>query len=189
MSIDALIASYGLPAIFLGAGIEGETTVIAGGILARRGDFAPGWVAAAAGAGSFVADQALFAIGRHFHEHPRVEAMLERPLARKAVASLERHPVLYVMGFRFMIGLRTISPIAIGASGLSRRLFLSLNFVSAAIWAALFTVIGYWLGGRIEPLLKALKSDSAAMLGLVGLAMVLVALKIGWHRFQARPRG
>ena len=36
MAIEALIARYGLAAIFLGAGIEGETSVVAGGVLAHR---------------------------------------------------------------------------------------------------------------------------------------------------------
>jgi hypothetical protein len=36
MTIDSLIAHYGLAAIFLGAGTEGEAAAVAGGIVAHR---------------------------------------------------------------------------------------------------------------------------------------------------------
>lgn len=37
MTIEALIARYGLAALVLGAGMEGETVVILGGIMVQRG--------------------------------------------------------------------------------------------------------------------------------------------------------
>ncbi len=36
MALDALIVRFGLPAVFIGAGIEGEPFAIAGGFLAHR---------------------------------------------------------------------------------------------------------------------------------------------------------
>ena len=79
MSIELLIARYGLLAIFLGAGIEGETVVLLGGVLSHRG-FLPFWpVALAAAFGSFVADQLLFFAGRHARSYPAVQRVLARP--------------------------------------------------------------------------------------------------------------
>ena len=66
LSIETLIAEYGLAAVFLGAGIEGETMVLAGGLFAHEGMLSlPGAMIAAA-CGSFVADQLFFAAGRRF---------------------------------------------------------------------------------------------------------------------------
>lgn len=65
MSIELLFVRYGVIAILLGAGLEGEATVVAGGILAHR-HLIPLWEAvAAASAGSFIIDQAWFFLGRH----------------------------------------------------------------------------------------------------------------------------
>ncbi|WP_375403439.1 hypothetical protein [uncultured Sphingomonas sp.] len=61
MTLDPLVARYGLLALFLGAGIEGETTATLGGVFAHRGSF-PLPAAMAAAGGSFAADQILFAV-------------------------------------------------------------------------------------------------------------------------------
>ncbi|WEJ99185.1 MAG: VTT domain-containing protein [Candidatus Sphingomonas phytovorans] len=190
MAIEALIARYGLAAIFLGAGIEGETCVLAGGVLAHR-HLLPLWgVWLAAAAGSFVADQLFFAGGRYFRDHPRVRAMAAKPGFAKALVTLERHPVLFVMGFRFLYGLRTVSPIAIGTSHIHTRTFLSLNALAAAIWAALFTGIGYGFGGGIERLFGGtLSAGRLVPIAVVGIVLLLgVAQIVRWshHRYADR---
>ncbi|MEG3088761.1 DedA family protein [Sphingomonas sp. PB4P5] len=143
MSIELLIARYGLAAVFLGAGIEGETMVITGGVLAHNGLLPVAGVAIAAAAGSFVADQAFFAFGRYFREHPRVKRAEARPAFAKALAAFERHPTVFVFGFRFLYGLRTVAPMAIGTTAIRTRNFAALNLLAAAVWACLFTGIGY----------------------------------------------
>ena len=190
MTIDSLIAQYGLAAIFLGAGVEGETSVIAGGVLAHR-ELVPLWAAmAAASAGSCVADQLFFAAGRYYRDHPRVRAISARPGFAKALVTLERHPVLFVMGFRFLYGLRTVSPIAIGTSHIRTRSFVLLNALAAAIWGVLFTGIGYGFGGGIERLLgNVLSADRllpAAAIGLVLLFAMSRAVRWLHHRYADR---
>jgi len=190
MAIEALIARYGLAAIFLGAGIEGETSVVAGGVLAHR-HLLPVWgVWLAAASGSLVADQLFFAAGRYFREHPRVRRMSARPAFAKALVTLERHPVLFVMGFRFLYGLRTVSPMAIGTSQIATRTFFLLNALSAAIWAALFTGIGYGFGGGIERVFGDFLASNRLLPALgVGLLLIFgVSHGVRWvhHRYADR---
>jgi membrane protein DedA with SNARE-associated domain len=190
MTIESLIADYGAAAIFLGAGIEGETCVVAGGVLAHR-HLLPLWaVWLAAASGSFVADQLFFASGRYFRDHPRVKRLAAKPGFAKALVTLERHPVLFVMGFRFLYGLRTISPIAIGTSHLRTRTFLPLNALAAAIWAALFTGIGYGFGQGIERLFgDALSAGRLLPMLAAGLVLIFVLSKaVQWlhHRYADR---
>lgn len=175
MTIETLLAQYGLAAIFVGAGVEGETIVIAGGVLAHRG-LVPLWAAgAAAAAGSFAADQLFFAAGRHFRDHPRVRRMEQRPAFAKALVTLEHHPVLFIMGFRFLYGLRTISPVAIGTSQIRARIFLLLNALAAIVWGVLFTGIGYGFGGGIERLL----GDAVSAGRLMPIATVAIVVLLG----------
>jgi membrane protein DedA with SNARE-associated domain len=190
MAIEALIARYGLAAIFLGAGVEGETCVIAGGVLAHRHLLPLSAAIAAAAAGSFVADQLFFAGGRYFREHPRVRAMAEQPGFAKALVTLERHPVLFVIGFRFLYGLRTVSPVAIGTSHIRTRIFLPLNALAAAIWGILFTGIGYGFGGGIERLLGGHLSAGHLFPLATGMVVFLIAIAqaVRWlhHRYADR---
>ncbi len=190
MTIEALIARYGLAAIFVGAGVEGETSVIAGGVLAHR-HLVPLWGAALAAAlGSCVADQLFFAAGRYFRDNRRVRAMSERPAFAKALVTLERHPVLFVLGFRFLYGLRTVSPMAIGTTAIRTRTFLLLNALAAAIWGVLFTGIGYAFGGGIEELFGGFLSAGRLIPIATGVIVLLVTVAqvVRWlhHRYAER---
>jgi membrane protein DedA with SNARE-associated domain len=150
MTVELLIARYGVLGIFLGAGIEGETVVVAGGLLAHRG-LVPLWAACgAAAAGSFIVDQVFYSLGRHFSEHPRLQTMKRKPAFAKAIAALERHPTGFIFAFRFLYGLRTVSPIVIGIAGIPRARFMILNALAAVLWGTVFTLIGYACGNGIE---------------------------------------
>ena len=85
MMIQPLIARYGLAAIFIGAGVEGETSVIAGGVFAHK-QFFPLWAAMlSAAAGSFFADQLFFMAGRHYRDHRFVRRITQKPAFAKAL--------------------------------------------------------------------------------------------------------
>lgn len=176
MAIQALIARFGLLAVFTGAGLEGETAVIAGGILAYQHLLWLPGVAIAAASGSFVADQIFFMIGRQFRDHPRVEKMLDRPATEKALNMLERYPTAFIIAFRFLYGLRTVSPVAVGTSDVPRLKFLALNALAAMLWASLFTAIGYGLGG---PLRSYFHHPHSIVPKLVGLLLVVGMLAVG----------
>ncbi len=176
MSIETLIVRYGVAAIFVGAGVEGETSVVAGGVLAHR-HLIPLWAAmAAASTGSFVADQLFFAAGRYFRDNPRVRKVESKPAFAKAIAIFEHHPTLFVIGFRFLYGLRTVSPMAIGTSHVRTRTFLLLNALSAAVWGVLFTGIGYAFGGGIERLVGG--SVSAGRILPIATVIIVLLLTI-----------
>ena len=187
MTIEALIVRYGVAAIFMGAGVEGETSAIAGGVLAHR-HLVPLWAAVAAAAtGSFVADQLFFAAGRYFRDNPRVRNVESKPAFAKAIAIFERHPVLFVIGFRFLYGLRTVSPMAIGTSHVRTRTFVALNALSAAFWGILFTGTGYAFGGGIERLFGGSVSV-ARLLPVAAIVIVMlfaIAQTVRWvhHRY------
>jgi membrane protein DedA with SNARE-associated domain len=183
MTIEALIARYGMAALFLGAGLEGETVVIAGGVIAHRGLIPLAAAMAAAAAGSFVADQAFFAIGRHFRDHPRVRRIRDRPAFARALAMLERHPIGFIFAFRFIYGLRTVSPFAIGASAVSLRLFLLLNALAAILWGIAFTLIGYVFGHAVEQFLGRIIAAHHVLICTAIIAALAGAISLmSWRR-------
>ncbi|RZL80101.1 MAG: DedA family protein [Sphingomonas sp.] len=183
MSIETLIAQYGLVAIFLGAGIEGETAVVTGGVLAHQHLLSLGGTAAAAVAGSFVADQLFFLAGRRYRDTARVRRIAAKPAFAKALDTLERHPTVFILGFRFLYGLRTISPIAIGTSHVPARTFVVLNAVSATIWGVLFTGIGYLFGDTLlEAVHQIMPKHKLAGVAILAVAIAVVMAAIRYWR-------
>jgi membrane protein DedA with SNARE-associated domain len=191
MSIESFIAQYGLAAIFLGAAFEGETSVVTGGLLAHQ-HLLPLWgSAAAAVTGSFAADQLFFFAGRRYRDTKRVRRVAEKPAFAKALDTLERHPTVFILSFRFLYGLRTISPIAIGTSHVPARTFMLLNAISALVWGVVFTAIGYVFGdGLIELVDRIMPKQKLAG---VAILVVVAALTITgvryWRGRHARKAG
>ena len=184
MSIETLIAKFGIATIFVGAGIEGEAVVTTGGMMAHR-HFFPLWEAMlAATTGTFLADQAWFLLGRHFQHRRWVAKAMRKHAFSHTINVLEKHPTAFIFGFRFVYGLRTISPIAIGTTRVPLFKFMLLNALAAAIWGLLFTFIGYQFDRAIDPLFSGVRHDALYVLS----AVVLIALAIGaFMRLNHRP--
>ncbi len=190
MPLEALVARYGLWAILAGAGIEGEAVVITGGVLAHRG-LLPLWgVAVAAAVGSCIVDQLWFFAGRYFRDYRWVRTIAAKPAFKRALGVLERHPTRFIFSFRFIYGLRTVSPIAIGASAVPVRRFVTINIAAAALWGPLMAVIGYFFGKAIDPLLENTHWGVWLLLGalLVG-GTVAIGLRITQNILQRRRKG
>jgi membrane protein DedA with SNARE-associated domain len=175
LSFEPLIAHYGLIAIFIGAAIEGETVVFLGGVLAHR-HLMPFWaVAVAASAGSFVADQIFFFTGRYARGFSQVQNVIKQPAFARVTGLIERHPIGFILAFRFIYGMRTISPIAIGASQIPAPLFVLLNALAAAVWGPVIAGIGYVFGNEVEQLFGRLPLDKHLIVAAGTVLVVLVA--------------
>lgn len=149
MNLAALIAQFGLAAVFAGALFEGETILLLAGYAAHRGylDF---WaVVAVAATAAVLGDQFWFWLGRRhvgrlLARHPSLHLR-----AQRALALIERHPRASILAMRFLWGLRTALPVAVGMSRVRWQTFLLLNLLSALVWAPLVAGLGYGLGGLI----------------------------------------
>ena len=190
-AIDQFLASYGLIVVYLGVIIEGDSVLLAAGFLAHQHVLDPYGVFLAAFAGSVTADQALYYIGRYSADSRLVKRQTARPTFAKILDIIHRRRVLFILSFRFIYGVRTISPIAIGIAGVSAWLYTPLNILAAGIWAALVTAIGYFFGQIIEQYSGRLhnvehKLLAALAIGLVSL-VVLHFARSWWMRRQGRP--
>lgn len=170
MTIEAIIVRWGVAAVFAGAMLEGETAVIAGGLLAHQGLIAWPLAVIAATLGSFLADQFFFAAGRRYRDRPFVQRWMQKRAFAKALALLERYPVGFIFAFRFLYGFRTVSPVAIGTSRVPSSTFLTINALAAVIWASLFTALGYWFGEAVTELAGRLRPSRHTL--LMGVAVL-----------------
>lgn len=185
--ITDLAHHYGALGVALGAALEGEVAVVTGGALAAHGLFTP--VAAALGAfsGSLFADQLVFAIGRLQRQSRFFAWVSAKPAFARGIALIDRHPLLFCLGFRFVYGFRIAGPLAIGASRIPERLFLILNIITAAVWASIFTAIGYRFYPAIRAVLHHVATLQWGQLGVMLLVLAALALT-GWWHWQQRAR-
>jgi membrane protein DedA with SNARE-associated domain len=177
VSFENFVESYGYLAILIGTFVEGETIVVLGGFLAHRGylDLPAVWLAAFAG--TFGADQLFFYIGR-FHGAGFLD---RRPAwhakSQRVFELLHRHQIWVILGFRFLYGLRTVTPLIIGASRISPWRFFVLNGLGAAVWAVALGTLGYFVGQAMETLLGEMKRYELPVLGgIIGAGVVIWAI-------------
>lgn len=172
--LESLLASYGYPILILGTFLEGETVMVLGGVAAHMGYLSLDWVIICGFCGTFFGDQLYFFLGRRhgntmLARHPSWQAR-----AGRVFSILERHQVLLILGFRFLYGLRSVTPFAIGMSKVPYVRFALLNLVGAIIWAVSIGLMGYYFGRAVEAVLGNIKHyEVELMLVIVGVAAAI----------------
>lgn len=188
MDVNHLISQYGYLALFIGCIAEGETFTLLGGVAAHEGLLHYGLVVLVAMAGGILGDTALFFIGRHYGSAILKRFKKHQKQIAKANKLIRKRPVLFVIGVRFMYGLRILGPIIIGASKLKPQKFLLFNVIGAVAWALIFVTLGYVGGQVIAPWLHTLDHH------LKKVFWVLLAIAVVWgirlyykHRSDREP--
>ncbi len=189
MSIEHLIEHYGIVAIFLGTAFEGETAAFLGGIISHRGLLTYWSASLMASAGSFAGDQMWFFAGRYAARWRVVRRLMETPTLAQVTSLLERYPTGFILAFRFLVGLRTISPIVIGTTRIATGKFVVLNAVAALIWGQLFTALGYLFGHGVEQILGRLPLHHHLFIGLGAAAVVAGAVLVFRKIFRKTTLG
>jgi len=172
--LEALIGKYGIFAIFVGSAIEGETVAFLGGVTAHRHLLSFWAVACCAATGSFVADQFFFMLGRKASTSRHLRKVSSSKLANRIRGLLNRHPNGFVLGFRFVYGMRTISPIVIGLTGFPVGKFVLLNALAALAWGFIVSAAGYLFGSLITSLIGRVHLHTHLLFALTAAAFIIV---------------
>jgi membrane protein DedA with SNARE-associated domain len=180
MTLESFVVTYGYPALLIGTLLEGETIVIIAGILAHSGYLQLPWVIMISFCGAFCADQLFFQIGkrkgrRFLEKKPHWEPRIDR--VRRF---LVRYQTIAIFGYRFIYGMRTITPVVIGASGFAARRFVFLNLCSTFLWAVAVSSAGYFFGNVIEALLNDFRRYEFAVI----LIIASVAGGVWFYRYR-----
>jgi membrane protein DedA with SNARE-associated domain len=177
ISLESLVRTYGYLAVVVGTFLEGETILVLAGFAARLGYMKLPEVILAAFVGSLSGDQLFFHIGRRHGQ-----ALLEkRPhwqaRAHRVHQLLERHGTPFMIGFRFLYGLRTVSPFVIGTSRVPASFFLLLNSIGAMVWAAAVGTGGYLFGHAMEAIIgdvKRYEQMALAAIAIIGISVWII---------------
>lgn len=176
MNFQEFLNQYGYWAVFLGSIIEGESIILTASALASLGQMSIVKVALVTFWGTLIADQAIYFAG-YFYGEKYLDYLQDkfpkiRPHIQKGLSFLKRHQTTYIMSFRFIYGIRIISPFIIGAQKIPFRRFSYLNFLAAVIWTILSCAAGYFVGGIIGRFTKHI--------GLVVIGVIGGVTLLGW---------
>jgi membrane protein DedA with SNARE-associated domain len=162
----------------------GEEFLMLAGFLAHRGYLTFSLIVLSGFTGSLVADQLYFLLGRKkgiafLNKHPSWQTRADR-----IGKLLQKHQNLVILLFRFVYGIRAVTPVLIGVSNVSSFKFLVLNAIGAITWAIALTSLGYFFGHAAELLLDDVKKYEFVIIGLI----ILIGLVVWLLEFRAENK-
>lgn len=189
MSLQLLIQEYGYVVIAVGTFFEGETVLVLGGLAAQLGYLELPWVIASAFGGTVCGDQLYFFIGRYHGRGMLAKRPQWQRRSKRVFDILHRHQNWFLIGFRFLYGLRTVTPFAVGMSQVSAVRFVLLNIFSAAVWAIAIGTLGYVFGSAIQAVIGDIKHyELTIMLSIAAAAAMAWAVSTWRRRRLSTPR-
>lgn len=141
----------------LGTFLEGETVLILAGFAAHMGYMNLYGVILAAFIGSICGDQLYFFLGRRHSDFLLKRRPSWRPKLEKADRLINRFHIPIILGFRFLYGLRTLIPFALGISNINFIKYVIFNVIGAAVWAAAVGGGSALFGNTLELILGDVK--------------------------------
>lgn len=191
-----LLHEYGCGLVFAAAALQavgfpvpGTTALVLAALYAATADGLPiVWVIAAAAGGALVGTSAGFALGRWRGERILSAAarLLRQSPERLALVRSEfaAHGRAFLFLARFVTGIRNVTGLLAGASGMPLSRFLPVSAAAAAVWAAL-NGLEYYLFGHA---LVAADTWLQVVLVVAGIAWLIATFAIMRRRMMRRIR-
>lgn len=178
MGLTQLIIQYGLAAVFLGSGLEGDLSMVLGGVVSHQGYFRLPVAIAAAALGAFCADCVWYAVGR-LHAQRLQDAAFYRKVGPRIAAVTRRIGVWQIIAARFVYGTKNATMLFWGLHNLPLLRFVLVDAVGCVLGASFFVGLGYLVGDGAEALLGRVKRFEFLLLGaLVVGVLVLVVIRV-----------
>jgi membrane protein DedA with SNARE-associated domain len=179
--MEELLRTYGLWAVFFGAMLEGDLTLLLAGVLARAGVFSFGEALIVGTAGGFAGDSLSYFIGSQFRSRARTLRFFMR--ARPRIESLmRRFGLLTVLIVKYVYGLRTASAIFWGIANFGYWRFALLTAASCLVWVGVLAGLGFTFATGIQELIGDLHRIQIILL----IAVVIFAIVYVIKRFERR---
>jgi len=150
------IAAYGAFALFIciyfesfGAPLPSESMIVAGTVLAMRGDLSMPIVVAMAWASAVLGDSTGYIIGRIGGRAaiarfgPRIGLTEER--VDRLTGQVRRHGFVMVLLARFIWGLRQLNGVLAGSLSMPFARFFPANALGAALWVIAWVTVGHFV--------------------------------------------
>lgn len=175
--MEDILIRYGLLAVFLGAMLEGDVSVILAGVVAHLGFFDLGGAIVVGSCGGMVADLACYGIGRGRAATIRDSATYRRvaPVVERLATRIGPWEVTLA---RFIYGTRIASMLFWGMRGLPVVRFVVLDVIGCTLWSSVLTTLGFATSGSAALLIGRVKGAERWLLAsLLFAAGAVVAIR------------
>lgn len=185
--MEDYIARYGYIAIVIGTFLEGETTVLLGGIFSKLHYMELDKVMAWAFLGTLAGDCTFFFIGKAFGRNiiERYESLRSKiPLAN---GIMKRYGNFIIFLVRFFVGVRGIILLLLGCTDIKKRTFFLYSFMSAALWSIVVSSIGYLFANVVYIFVQDIRKYEIYIVPAV-IAFVVICIIIYRHIVKEREK-
>jgi membrane protein DedA with SNARE-associated domain len=170
--ITNFVKEWGYVAVFVGAIFEGELVMFTASALAALGYLSIHKIFVVAFVTTVIVDQALFMVGYKagtdwlVRRFPKIEKARD-----KVFRLLKKMDVFFILAFRFIYGIRTVSPLIIGSAKIRPLRFITFNILSGFCWAAICCFIGY----TVADVVMDGKLDAVPVMIAISVAVALIS--------------
>jgi membrane protein DedA with SNARE-associated domain/membrane-associated phospholipid phosphatase len=172
---------------FVGLVLPGETVVILGGAIAGQGQTSLVATIGVVWLGAWAGDTVSFLIGRSrgrefiVRHGPKLRITPER--FTRVESYFQRHGGKTIMIGRFIGLVRALAPFSAGSSGMRYRAFVPFSILGTGLWAAAFTLIGYFASRSLNRVSEIAGKGTF----LFGIVVAVVAGIVVAVRFLREP--
>jgi len=174
MRLEAFLSQYGALALFFLATVEGDVSLVVGGVLAHLGILGFPQVILAGALGNLLGDLGWYAVGHHLRERIRTSWLYQRvgPRIERLAGRLGAWQLLAA---RVIYGTRNASMLFWGQYGLPVGRFILIDALGCFLAAVVFASAGYLLGHGTTSITGQVKRLERLLLIGVLLGGVVVA--------------
>ncbi|MFE1316122.1 DedA family protein [Kitasatospora phosalacinea] len=170
--------------------VPGQTILVLAAVYAGAGQLSLPVLLLVAVLAAVAGDALAYVIGRtgglaFVHRWGRYVRLTPERMER-AEAFFRRRGGLVVTGARFVDGLRQTNGLIAGTTEMPWRRFMLANAVGAALWAGVWTAVGYFAGSNIDTLYRQAVRYQVLLFAVVAALLLLLAVRT-WLRRRRRP--
>ena len=192
--------TYGLVAIlafletgaFVGLVAPGEFTVILGGAVAGQGDISLPVILTITWIAAFLGDTVSFSLGsklgRGFLVRHGERVRITEPRLKQVEDYFDRHGGKTIVIGRFIGLVRALAPFIAGTSGMRYRAFAPYSILGTGLWAATFTLIGYFASQSLDEVANIVGRGLIVFGFFVGAVVGFIALRRHLRKRENRER-
>lgn len=140
--------------LLIGFFLPGDTLLLFAGFFASQGRLPLGWLLLVVVACAIIGDNVGYSIGKRtgkkiFKKEDGI--FFHKDHIRRAENFYNDHGGKTIILARFIPVVRTFAPLVAGIGNMSHKRFLAFNVIGALFWGVGVTLIGYFLGGFVDP--------------------------------------